>query len=199
VTAGPNKTAERAAVFVPQARDFDGGLLERRTYLLNRADALALLQLRREWPGRAKVALGLWFMAGGVVFGLLPDSLTGEVDSWRSIVAFGAVLAAQFGLVMLGMTIWQHLRARQLVPQPRPAVFEEWIDCIAATEIGSTEEAYLSPELIGQVIDTPEHIFVSSHPDTLVIPTRAFDSPEAARAMADHIRKLAEGPYYFEA
>ena len=180
------------------SRDFDGGLLERWVYTLAAADALAYLRLRREWSGRAKWALGAWFIAGGAGFGLLPDTVKGVEGSWRSVAVFLAVMALQWALVLLGINLWQHWRAQRMLPKPVQAEFEEWIDCVAGTDLFTLDCAYLSPELIGQVVETPTHLFVLNFHTALVVPVRAFaDAAEAAR-MAQHLRDLAAGPYYFQ-
>ena len=83
-------------------------------------------------------------------------------------------------------------------PRSAAASFEEWIDCIAVTEIDSEDDAYLSPELIGEVAMTRDHILVKSHSQTLLIPTRAFASPAEAAQIVAHLRDLATGPYYFD-
>jgi hypothetical protein len=181
------------------SRDFDGGLLSRLTYRLSASDALAFLRLKRELAGWQKWALGLWFMLGGVLFGLLPESLTGPADALRSIAVFLSVLALQAALWLLTREIWRRYRARQLVPGPISAEFEEWIDCIAGTDIVTHDCAYLSPELIGQIISTKTHLFVLNYDTAIVVPKRAFASPEAAESMAAYLVELAKPPYYFEA
>jgi hypothetical protein len=180
-----------SAFALPPSRDFDGGLVQRWSYQLTRADALAYLRLSQptKWQKRA---FGAAFFGWGAGVALL-------VDGWGSakfvaILAGGAVVAALSLLAFRGL--WRRHKAAKLVPTPRPAVFEEWIDCIAATEIDSTDEAYLSPELIGEVIQTRSHIFICSHSTTLVIPSRALDDPGA---MVVYLRELARGPYYFDA
>lgn len=180
------------------SRDFDGGLLDRHVFTLTRADALACLRLRRGWSGRAKWALGGWFLFGGAVFGLLPGTVAGPQGSWQNLAVFLAVMAAQFALLLITMQTWQHWRAAQMVPVPRPGEYEEWIDCIAGTEIDSTDTAYLSPELIGQVLDTATHICVLNLNTRIVIPKRAFATPDEARRVVDRLRELAAGPFYFE-
>ncbi len=191
---------ETASAFaITPSRDFDGGLLQRWTYTLTAADALAYLRLRREWSGRAKWALGAWFIAGGAVFGLLPDSVTEPQESWRSWAVFLGVLAVQWALVLLGITLWQLWRARRMVPGTVQAEFEEWVDCVAGTDLFTLDCAYLSPELIGQVLETPTHIFVLNFDTAIVVPLRAFADSAEASQMAQHLRDLAAGPYYFEA
>lgn len=193
----PGQTAAPAFASAP-SRDFDGGLLERHVFTLTRADAHAYLRLRREWSGRAKWALGGWFMAGGVVFGLLPDAAAGVDGSWQNWGVFLAAMAVQFALLLIGMQLWQHWRAARMVPVPRPGEYEEWIDCVAGSEIDSTDTAYLSPELIGQVLDTPTHIFVLNSNTRIVIPKRAFGSDAEAQYVVQRLHALAAGPFYFE-
>jgi hypothetical protein len=189
---------ETAPVFA-SSRDFDGGLLSRWQFTLTHADALAYLRLKREVPGWAKWALGAWFIAGGAVFGLLPETVTGTEGTWQKPIVFGAVIAVQFAILLLGRAAWRQIKARRMIATPLRGEFEEWIDCIAGTDILCQECAYLSPELIGQVVDTPTHIFVLNSNTAIVVPKHAFASPAEADAMAAHIRKLAAGPYYFEA
>lgn len=189
-----------ALAFASQpSRDFDGGLLERYTYTLTRADALAYLRLKREAPGWAKVLFGLWFILGGVVSGLLPDAVNGPPGSWQSVWAFLAVVAVQFALLLLARALWRRWRAWRMVPTPRRAEFEIWIDCVAGTEIDSDDCAYLSPELIGRVLNTPTHLFILNQNTRIVVPVRAFGSAQEASRMAQHLRELAAGPYYFDA
>jgi hypothetical protein len=182
-----------------QSRDFDGGLLFRVTYTLSAADALAFLRLKRELAGWQKWALGAWVMLGGVVFGLLPDGTTGPSGSFRNIALFLAILAAQVAIWLLARDLWRRYRARHLIPFPIAAEFEEWIDCVAGTDIFTKDCDYLSPELIGQVLSSRSHLFILNYDTAIVVPKRAFASASEAEAMAAHVVELARGPYYFEA
>ena len=78
-------------------------------------------------------------------------------------------------------------------------MFEEWIDCVAGTaldDIGEdTGENYISPELIGEVIETPTHIFIKSGSTSIFLPKRALEDPTE---MVTYLRQLAKGPYYFD-
>ena len=197
-TPWPGRETAPAFASVP-SRNFDGGLLERHSFTLTRADALAYLRLRREWSGWAKWALGLWFMAGGMVFGVLPDGIAGPQGSWQNWGVFLSVLAVQYLLLLIAMQIWQHWRAARMVPVPRSAEYEEWVDCVAGSEIDSRDTAYLSPELIGQVLDTANHIFILNANTRIVIPKRAFASAAEAQAVVARLHELAAGPFYFEA
>lgn len=173
------------------SRDFDGGLIRRWSYTLTRADALALLRLRREWSGRAKLGFGLVCLAGGALAGLLApgDSL---------FIPFLLIEAWLIAALFAGRDLWRRRRAARLVPQPRPALLEEWIDCIAGTVLDEPDEAYLSHELIGQVLLTRTHLFIRSHGSTIVVPRTAFEGDAEAEAFAAHVTQLSRGPYYFE-
>jgi hypothetical protein len=189
-TNWPGRETDPAFALQP-SRDFDGGLVQRWSYQLTHADALAYLRLAQpsKWQ---KLAFGAAFFSWGA--GVVLYMGDWGSANFVTVLAGGAVVAALAVLAVRGLR--RRHKAAKLVPIPRPAVFEEWIDCIAATEIDSTDEAYLSPELIGEVIQTRTHIFVRSHSTTLVIPTRALDDPAA---LAAYLRELARGPYYFDA
>lgn len=176
----------------PVKRDFDGGLLERWTFVLTDADALAYLRLRREWTARAKVSLGLACFAGGVVWGLSPWADGG-------VLAFLATESVLIAAIFAGRAGLRRIKARRMVPRPKPAVLEEWVDCIAGTEIDGQDEAYLSPELIGEVLLTRTHLFIRNFATTIVVPRHAFADAAEAEAVAAHITALSRGPYYFDA
>jgi hypothetical protein len=190
---------ETASAFASKpSRDFDGGLLDRWVFTLTKADALAYLRLQREPPGWAKWLVGAWFMAGGAVYGLLPDRIVGAEGSWQAFGTFLLVMVVQLANLLMARGIWRRLRARKMLPKPVQAEFEEWIDCVAGTDILSLECEYLSPELIGQIVDTKTHIFILNHNTRIVVPKRAFATAIEADEMAQHLRELAAGPYYFD-
>ena len=186
---GPGRATSPAFAY-PVARDFDGGLLRRWCFVLTSDDALAYLRLRRDWTGRARLALGLTCFAGGVIWGLSP---------WADAGAAGFLLTESvlIAMILAGLGLARRQRARRMVRQPRPGVLEEWTDCIAGTELDSPDEAYLSPELIGEVLLTRTHLFIRSYNTTLVVPRHALG--DEAEAVAAHIRALSRGPYYFDA
>ena len=121
--------------------------------------------------------------------------MTGPTNSLRFIAVLLAVLAAQFVGLLIARALWRLGQARKLVPHPRPAVFEEWVDCVAGTAIDDCDEIYLSPELIGEVVETTTHIFILSGQTAIILPKRAIEDPAA---MVAHLRQLAKGPYYFD-
>ena len=175
-----------------------GGLLRRWSYDLRADDALAVLRLRRlaRWQ---KIALGSWFFAGGATTALMPEFWAGATGSLHRAMAILGVVALQFGACLLAREVWLRIKSRQVIPRPRPAVFEEWVDCIACTDLATTDEIYLSHELIGSVLTTRGHIFIISGAVTLVIPARAFADRDDMTDLAQHLRKLSQPPYYFDA
>ena len=177
---------------------FDGGLLYRWTYDVRFDDALAFLHLKREPTPQAKRALAVWFFAGGALIALLPKSLTGAFGSSRYTLTLLATVALQFAVFHLARDLSRRLKARRIFPHPFPAVFEEWVDCIAITDLDCTGEVYLSHELIGPVLQTPQHIFVTSGTTTLIIPSRAFADLDEMTTVAQHLRNLSQPPYYFD-
>lgn len=178
------------------SRDFDGGLLRRWTFILTRDDALAYLDLPRPVPRHTKVLQMVWFVAGGACTGMLPENLTGPANTPSFIAVLLTVLAAQFVLLRAVRAVWRLWQAQQRVPNPRPAVFEEWIDCVAGASLDDSNEIYLSPELIGDVIETPTHIFILSGQNVITLPKRVLEDPAE---MVVYLRRLAKGPYYFDA
>lgn len=190
-TFGPGRATSPAFAY-PVTRDFDGGLLRRWCFVLTSDDALAYLRLRREWTGRAKVVFGAVCLGGGVIWALMPFADAG-------LPGFLATESGVIAALFLGRDLWRRGQARRMVPVPRPAVLEEWIDCIAGTPIDSADDAYLSPELIGQVLLTRTHLFIRTHDTTLGIPRSTFASAAEAEAVAAEITALSRGPYYFDA
>jgi hypothetical protein len=188
---GPGRETTPAFSY-PVKRDFDGGLLQRWTFVLTRADALAYLRLRREWSVGFKVALGLVGLSGGVVWGLSPWADKGPL-------VFLAIESGLIGAVFWARDLMRRAQARRMVPVPRPGVLEEWIDCVAGTELEGTDEAYLSPELIGEVLLTGTHLFIRSHDTCITVPRSAFADAAEADEVANYIRTLSRGPYYFDA
>ncbi len=186
--AGPGRETASALSY-PVTRDFDGGLLRRWDFVLTAKDAVAVLRLRRGLSRRAKIGLGLACLASG---------LFAELDRWGGLTLLATDLLA-FAMLYAGRDVWRRFKASRLVPIPRPGVLEEWIDCIAGTEIDSRDEAYLSPELIGEVILTRTHLFIRSHTTTIVVPRHAFADADEAEEIAAYITQLSRGPYYFDA
>ena len=173
-------------------RDFDGGLLSRLSYSLTAADAYAYLRQTEILSRRSKFALAALFVASGAAIEMLAPSGIGPLSETQTLLA---LVAVELALLWLARWLWLNHRARRMIPHPRPAVFEEWVDCIAITALDEPEEIYLSPELIGPIVQSRTHVFVFSGSQCLLVPTRALDDPTA---FTDHLRALAKGPYYFD-
>ena len=186
---GPERETFPAFCY-PVTRDFDGGLLRRWTFVLTRADALAVLRLPGKLSARVRIGVGLACFASGALSTLLP---------WGGIGPILATESVLLGGLYAGRDMWRRLQAARLVPLPRPGMFEEWVDCIAGSEIDSPDEAYLSPELIGQVLLTRTHLFIRNSTTTIVVPRHAFANADEAKEIATYITRLSRGPYYFDA
>ena len=186
------------AFALPPSRDFDGGLLRRWHFTLTSADALAWLRLTAPLTQRTRRLFGLGLFLTGAIVALLPPELVGAWGSTRFILTLLGPVGFELAVIVALREIYLRRRASALIPSPRPGLFEEWVDCIAVTEIDSADDAYLSPELIGEVQLSRTHIIVKSHSSTLLVPTRAFASPGEALEIARHLSQLAKGPYYFD-
>ncbi len=184
---GPGQ--ETAPAFAFPSLDFDGGLINRWQFTQSPADALAWLRLKSEWSGRARItfvvaSLGVGAVAASQTIGFLP---------------FGVVEAIVIAATFLARDLRHRYHARLLVPASHGAVLEEWADSIAGTELGTTEDVYLSHELIGRILLTKTHLVIESHATTIVVPRTAFADAIEAEAIAAHFTQLSRGPYYFEA
>ncbi|MBC7737908.1 MAG: hypothetical protein H7245_12000 [Candidatus Saccharibacteria bacterium] len=116
---------------------------------------------------------------------------------WQGWLPFLATESVLFGILFLGRDILLRISARRLIPTPRLGLLEEWTDCFAGSEITGSDEAYLSPELIGEVLLTRSHLFIRSHETTIVVPRHALG--DEAEDLAAYITALSRGPYYFDA
>ncbi|MEO8241870.1 MAG: hypothetical protein ABI832_06120 [bacterium] len=182
----------------PPSREFDGGLLQRWTYLLTAEDALTYLRLPRPMPRLQRLGLGSAALLWGSLVAALPSGVTGDWGSPRfiTILAGGAILGALGFLVLRDLS--RRRQARRWMPTPRPGTLEEWTDCIAITRLDANEEDYLSPELIAGVSLTRRHLLVHGPGDPLIVPLSAFASPAEAMEIATYISNLSKGPYYFD-
>ena len=112
-------------------------------YPLTAADALAYLTLKREPSGRAKVAMALWFLAGGAASGLLPERLMGPEGSWQAVATFLGVMVLQFGLLLAARALWRRWIARRMVPRCAaspcvPSAPSTSSACAVTSELGSS-------------------------------------------------------------
>lgn len=194
--SGPGQ-GSAPAFFLP-SRDFPGGLLVRYQFVLTQVDADACLRFRfrREhpvWHAILLVSVGIGLFALTLmVFDRSFYRLPQHAAVWV-LVAF-----AQYIPLRIFTFFRLRRQVRRLLPQPRHAMFEEWTDCVAGNGIDDGQNIYLSPELIGEIVETRFHIFILSGGTTIILPRRVFTDNGEAGAMVAHLRQLAKGPYYFD-
>jgi hypothetical protein len=154
-------------------------------YRLTAVDALAYERLPGEWTGWQKAALILPLMAIGAFAGLIEDWT--DVLWWVSV----AGLLVIWAVVGLAVFNWRmHRRARARAAREGQTEVEEWDDHLAIhSQAGATR---LADESIGRVIVTDSHVFILWRGGSLILPQRAFDSPEAMRAFGEAIDRRSE-------
>ncbi len=159
------------------------------SYRLTAADALAYERLSREWTGWQKVGLILPLMAIGALAGFLED--------WAGWWWWGTVVGLLLlwgvgGLVILNWRIHRRARARAL--REGQTVVEEWGDHLAIRSQAGTMN--LANEMIGKVIVGDHHVFVLYRGGALILPQRAFASPDDMRIFGEAIdrRSMESAP-----
>jgi hypothetical protein len=155
-------------------------------YRLTYVDALAYERLPGEWTGWQKAALILPLMAIGALAGLLEDEL--GVWWWAAVVGLLLVWAV-VGLAVFNWRIHRRAKARAL--REGQVEVEEWGDHLAIRS--GAGQVFLADETIGRVIVGDAHVFILWRGGALILPLRAFDSPEGMRTFGEAIdRRSAE-------
>jgi hypothetical protein len=155
-------------------------------YRLTIVDALAYERLPGEWTGWQKAALILPLMATGALAGFLEDEF--GVWWWASVAGLLLVWAVA-GLALYNWRI--HRRAKARAAREGQVEVEDRGDCLAIRS--GAGETFLADETIGRVIVGDAHVFVLWRGGALILPQRAFDSPQAMRAFGEEIdRRSAE-------
>ena len=151
-------------------------------FRLTTADALTYERLPGEWTGWQKAGLIVPLMAIGALAGFLED-LSG-IWWW---VAVGALLLlwAVIGLFAFNWRI--HRRAKARATREGQTEVEEWGDHLAIRSQAGTMN--LTYEAIGKVIVGEHHVFVLYRGGALVLPQRAFESPQAMSVFGEAIDK----------
>ena len=151
-------------------------------FRLTTADALAYERLPGEWTGWQKAALIVPLMAIGAVAGFLED--------WSGIwwwVAVGGLLLL-WGVIGLFAFNWRiHRRAKARAAREGLTEVKEWGDHLAIrSQAGTMDLTYAA---IGKVIVGDGHTFILYRGGALILPQRAFDSPQAMRIFGEAIDK----------
>ncbi len=149
-------------------------------YRLTTIDALAFERLPGEWTGRQKLAFILSLMFVGALAGFLEES---SGIWWWAAVGGLLLLWAAAGLAFRN---WHTLRrARALAAREGETQVEEWSDhLLILSQQGSRRLGY---EDIGKVIATDAHVFILHRGGVVIVPLRAFDTPEAMQAFAEAV------------
>jgi hypothetical protein len=150
------------------------------SFRLTTADALAYEHLPGEWTGWQKIALLLPLMAIG--------ALAGFLDDWAAPWWWGAVggLLLLWAVVGFAVFNWRmNRRARAKALREGQTVVEEWGDHLVVRSQAGTMN--LANETIGKVIVGDHHVFVLYHGGAVILPQRAFASPQDMRVFGEVI------------
>lgn len=149
-------------------------------YRLTAVDALAFQRLPGEWTGPQKLAFILPLMGIGAVAGFLED--------WRGVTWWAAVggLLLFWAGSSLAIRNWRDLRrARARSGREGETQVEDRGDhLLVSSEQGVRRLGY---EDIGKVIVTDSHVFILYNGGVVIMPLRAFDTPEAMQAFAQAV------------
>jgi len=151
-------------------------------FRLTTADALAYERLPGEWTGWQKAIFILPLMAIGALAGFLEDW---SVLRWWVAVGGLLLLWAAIGLFIFNWRI--HRRAKARAVREVQTEVEEWRDHLAIRSQAGTMN--LTYEAIGKVIVGEHHVFVLYRGGVLILPQRAFESPQAMRIFGEAIDK----------
>jgi hypothetical protein len=149
-------------------------------FRLTTADALTYERLPGEWTGWQKAAFILPLLAIGALAGFLED--------WVGIWWWGAVGGLLLVWAVVGLFIfnWRiHRRAKVRAAAEGQTEVEEWGDHL--TIRSQAGETHIANEVIGKVIVSDHHVFVLYPGGALILPQRAFESPQAMRIFGEAI------------
>ncbi len=152
-------------------------------FTLTRADALAWVGLKRAATGWARWAYILWFASAGVALSVLPEAWVGAQGDQKHWIAFALAFGVQFVLLMGFLAVKRQWEARRLIPVPIPGWFQDRGDHLSGTAPdGSTLN--LPPEMIGQIVETPTHLFFTTRGAVLILPDLVFRRGPDKHALA---------------
>ncbi len=155
------------------------------TFTLTATDALAFEALPRPFTGWGRAAFVLWLMLAGVAVTLLPESLTGGRGAWGFWALGGILVAIQYVLAMICLTLVNFARASRRVPNPVEVRLVEWGDRFAVTQAGA--ERIVPFRDISKIHRAPRHLLLETASDVLILPHRAFPETGALDALAAFI------------
>lgn len=160
------------------------------TYDLTSADALAWHRLRNDWSA-GELAFGFVLtVVIGATLAFLPEPLVGSPYEPRFIAALAVTFALGYGFFRLAIDLNDRRLARRDIPAPRQVILEDWVDHLDERWEGGRRSVAL--EMMGPVLETPDHVFVQGPSAVIIIPAAAFGSPAEKQAFAANLEETAD-------
>lgn len=149
---------------------------------LTMADAAWYETLPRTIGPRGTLVFFAWIGSAGGVLAALPHEWTKPQGSWEFWAIGAALLAANYGIAVLVLTIRSRLRARRRIPRPVSLRVEQWPDRFEITENGAARR--MNYEAITKIVRSKWHIFVEAGSDLLILQRRMLGGDDKAEALA---------------
>ncbi|MDI6025576.1 hypothetical protein QBK99_05080 [Corticibacterium sp. UT-5YL-CI-8] len=156
------------------------------SFRLTRADFLAYEMLPRELSGKMKLALMVIVGCGGIMIGLLPDTIS--TGAWY---ASAAVILMIAGAAAVAFTNWVPRRraSKHAVPQGE-VVLEEWGDHLS--QIADGRHRNIAMETIAQVLVFGERVFIRVGMEPVIVPLSAFEDENDMKAFAAAVDEASD-------
>ncbi len=151
-------------------------------YQLTSKDVLAWETLPGEIGVSGKIGGLTLAIIAGLAMSLLPEALVGTPWQGRFVISGAIILSLAWLIFRGGRQIVSNQRARRAMPKPLDVTLEAWGDHLHEHRDGGNRT--IAVELIAQVLETPDHVFVRSLQDLIIIPAYAFESLEEKRVFA---------------
>jgi hypothetical protein len=164
--------------------------LWRFTYTMTRADWAAYQALPRELHGWRRWLYFILAAVAGLLWGLIEDVLgIHPPKGWGLPLTILFIVIFVYGLHTLVLSVDRHIKiARYPLPKGE-TVIEYFGDHFAITADDNAE--YVPWEFIGQVVETPDHVFLDSGADKVIImPLRCFEDAIDMQAFAGFARDI---------
>lgn len=132
---------------------------------------------------RDKVALFAAFFAGLGLLQMLGGVMK-EVTQLHSVPTAALLMALPFALVITLQRRDLRQRAQRRADRRTGARLEIWGDRLVEYRDDRTEPLAFGALSLREVRETAGHVFLSTGQDVMIVPTRAFQSPEAKSVFA---------------
>jgi hypothetical protein len=158
---------------------------------LSYVDALWFEQVPAEMRGWKLWGFFIWLGSAGAMLALLPEEWGLTSMPWFPVVGL-ALVAVNYGLVIVWMNVTGRIRARRRFPKPVRLRVEEWGDHFAIEVDGKM--SHMAYETINRVFTGQQHFFAVSGKDVLIIPRHAFADPDDPDALVTMIADYGKEP-----